>query len=303
MQLNTTILKLIEIINNDDNYLYNNYVKDNFIAVKEIYPFLIESDYAEKALKKIMVHSNNPNLYIEVINQLDDKYIKRNFALMLCEFYQGQNNLEGLTEAIALQEFDFLGFRELVVYFANNYSEKDFLNAFAKINRRESLMPRDYNAIKLFVEKFSFNNGIEEAKKMCTKLNITKLVNHTIPMILGQASTLTLPELESLIKNEVEDMDTEVRVHEEVFTKLYERNTDNSLQIKILDSMASYAELIPKDLKVRGYPSKFWTLYSWRIGMKYLELDQKEKVEEIIKKLDGKHKKLLKDSFIAKYKN
>lgn len=306
MNTNFTIKNLIEIINSGNNDLSNNYIKYNLIDLKLDFPFLDESDYAEKALKKIIITYKNPSLYTETIIQLNDKYDKRNFALLLSELYQEQNNLEGIKniiDTVLKEEFDFLGYRELVFYYANNYSEKDFFNAFAKINRREMLMPRDFNAIKLFIEKYSAKNGLEVAKKMCLKLKMDKLINPVIPIILGQSFNLSLVELEKTIKNEVEEMETQVRVHEDVFTKLYERTADKSLQLDILDLMLNYAELIPKDLKVKGYPSKFWTLYLWRLGQKYLAHDKKEKVEEIIKKLTGNNKKSLKESYNFKYKN
>lgn len=300
MQTNTIINKLVETVNTGDNTLYN---IDELMLV---YDFLFKSDWPERTLNRILNYYKSPLMYEEVISKLENKYSKRNFALLLCELYQEQNSLEGLKDIIStvlIEEFDFLGYRELVVYYANNYSEKEFFDAFAKINRREMLMPRDYNAIKLFIEKYSSKNGLEAAKKMCLKLKMDKLVNPAIPIILGQSFNLSLVELEKTIKNEVEEMETQVRVHEDVFTKLYERNLDKSLQIDILDLMFNYAELIPKELKVKGYPSKLWTLYLWRVGQKYLVHDKKEKVEEIIKKLTGNNKKNLKESYNTKYKN
>jgi hypothetical protein len=300
MQTNTIINKLVETINTGDNTLYN---IDELMLV---YDFLFKSDWPERTLNRILDYYKSPLMYEEVISKLENKYSKRNFALLLSELYQEQNNLEGIKniiDTVLKEEFDFLGYRELVFYYANNYSEKDFFDAFAKINRREMLMPRDYNAIKLFIEKYSAKNGLEVAKKMCLKLKMDKLVKPVIPIILGQSFNLSLVELEKTIKNEVEEMETQVRVHEDVFTKLYERTADKSLQLDILDLMLNYAELIPKDLKVKGYPSKFWTLYLWRLGQKYLAHDKKEKVEEIIKKLTGNNKKSLKESYNFKYKN
>ena len=305
MELDSITIQLIRVVNGKDIDLNNAYIRDNLPVFKAVYPFLNESDYVERGLRKIVQHYHDSEIYIMVCKQLEDKYDKRNYALLLCEFYEEQNNLAGIQyviDVLLIEEFKFLGYRVRLSYFAKHYSEKDFFDTFSKINRKETLLPKDYHAIALFIKQYSANHGIELTKKMIDKQKWAKFVNYKIPMILGQAGSLFIVELEKLVEIEAENGEMECNMHEKVFLSLYSHTSDNFIKLSILDLMYSYAERIPKDIKVKGYPSKFWTLYLWRVGMEYLELGQKEKVEAIIKKLTGRNKDALKDSYRMKYK-
>jgi hypothetical protein len=94
MQTNTIINKLVETINTGDNTLYN---IDELMLV---YDFLFKSDWPERTLNRILDYYKSPLMYEEIISKLENKYSKRNFALLLSELYQEQNNLEGIKNII-----------------------------------------------------------------------------------------------------------------------------------------------------------------------------------------------------------
>jgi hypothetical protein len=231
--------------------------------------------------------------------------------LLLSEFYLENNNLAGINntiESYLIDEFKFHGYRHLLSYYANNYNEEKFLEVFKKIEKRNTLTPYDRNAISLFIEKYTDAvQDIEQTKKMVSKNKFwTKIEDYIIPMLVGLFKNRpykTYELIEEIVRTEIENLDNTYFVTENVLNELYEKSNSEEGKNIILDILYGLCEKIPKELKVKGYPSKIWTLILWRVGCKYIELNNPERVKEIISKLTGKNKESLKTLYNEKYKD
>jgi hypothetical protein len=125
------------------------------------------------------------------------------------------------------------------------------------------------------------------------------------PMLVGlfkNRSYKTYNLIEEIVNTEIKNLDNTYFVIENVLNELYERSNNEEIKNTILDILQGLCEKIPKELKVKGYPSKVWTLILWRVGRKYIELNNPERVKEIITKLTGKNKESLKTLYNEKYK-
>ncbi len=312
-EINPTLDNLVDIELKGDLNEISFFIRNNFEPFQNEFPFLHDTISVSLAIERILVNLKSEVLFmatLEKIKGLAEKYFYRNISLLLSEFYLGNNNLPGIYNIIEnhlIDEFKFHGYRHLLSYYAKNYNEDKFLEIFKKIEKRNTLNPYDRNAISLFIEKYTDTvQDIEQTKKMVFKNKIwNKIEDYITPMLVGlfkNRSYKTYNLIEEIVNTEIENLDNTYFVIENVLNELYEKSNNKEIKNTILDLLQGLCEKIPKELKVKGYPSKVWTLILWRVGCKYIELNNPERVKEIMMKLTGKNKESLKKFYCEKYK-
>jgi hypothetical protein len=227
----------------------------------------------------------------------------------LADLYLEKNNVESLEKIVneyLNDEFKYLGYRKILQFYSKQHDEKKFLEIFKKIEKKNSLMPIDRKAINTFIEKFASNCvDINLVKELVRKKKIyPKIEQFIIPMLIGYfGNREDFQEIEKLVWSELNDEYDKFSCTEIIYNELFERSKNQDYKHKLLSELEELCKRIPQELKVKGYPSKLWTLLLWRVGCKYLDLDNKNKVEQIIKMLSGKNKDSLKELYKNKYKN
>ncbi|WP_299190500.1 hypothetical protein [uncultured Aquimarina sp.] len=309
--MNDSLTELLEIILSGDKDKCSFHVINNFERFHNEFDFLHKRIGVETAIEKILQESKDEKLINFAINKIGEsdkyKYVRRNYILILADLFLEKNNLTGLeviTAKTLKDEFKFRGYRKLLLYYSKNYDEKKFLETFKKIEKRNTLMPIDKKGINRFIEKYSsIHKDINQVKDLIRKKRIYPKVNLFItPMIIGYfGNREDFQEIENIVTEEMENEYDYYSYIEIIYNELYERSDKIDYKLKLLLTLEDLCERTPKDIKVKGYPSKLWTLLLWRVGCKYLDLNKKEKVEQIIKKLTGKNKSSLKDLYGSKY--
>ncbi len=299
------VLKFLEIVKSADSELNSFYIRDHIQELQTTFPFLHDRMGVSTALERIAAESNNPEFCLELSAKHPDIYGQRNLILLAADAYIKQNQEEALKQLVTQKlpkEFAYLGYRKLMIYYAQNYDEKKFGAVYKKINRRKTLNPYENQAIQLFIEKYAAIHGLDGAQKMAQKLKLEPTSQFVLlPIFLGLGSPESIAEIRNKISKELSPAEGQAFLMEEVFTKFYERAESKEQKMEILGYLEAYAHEIPQDLRIKGYPGKFWSLYLWRLGTKYLALEEPEPVLQIIKKLRGKNKEHLKKAYEEKY--
>jgi len=290
-----SLTELLEIILSGDKDKCSFHVINNFERFHNEFDFLHNRIGVGTAIEKILIESRNEkliNFAIAKVGESDKhKYTRRNYILILADLFLEKNDLaklEAITTEKLKDEFKFRGYRKLLLYYSKNYDEKKFLETFKKIEKRNTLMPIDKNGINTFIEKYSsIHKNIDQVKELVRKKKIyPRIEMYLTPMLLGYfGSSEDFKKIEILVNAEISD----------------ESERFSQTEIKLLPVIEDLCHRIPKEFKVKGYPSKLWTLLLWRVGCKYLDLDKKEKVEQIVKILTGKNKSSLKELYSSKY--
>lgn len=303
--------ELLEIELTGDSDKRSFHVIHNFERFHEEFPFLHDGIGVSIAIKKILFELKDENMIKYAIERIgnthEQRFAKRNYVLILADLYLENDNLMGLENIISdylKDEFKFHGYRKLLIYYSKHYDEKKFLETFKKIEKRNTLMPVDKDAINRFIEAYSSKcKDIDVVKEWVRKKKIYSNISQFItPMLLGYFGSRTdFQDIERIVFEEMEDDNERYSYTEIIYNELYDRSEKIAYKLKLLATLENFCDRIPKELKVIGYPSKLWTLFLWRVGCKYLDLDKKEKVEQIIKKLTGKNKDSLKGMYKEKY--
>lgn len=289
------------------------YVKHNFERFYNEFSFLHNHMGVGKAIEKILSESKDESMIKYAIDKIgnthEQRYKRRNYILILADLYLENDNLIGLENIISdylIDEFKFRGYRKLLIYYSKHYDEKKFLEVFKKIEKRNTLMPVDRDAINKFIETYSSNcKDIDKVRELVRKKKIYPKINQFItPMVLGYFGEHNdFQEIERIVFEEMNDEYDCYSYTETIYNELYDRSEKKEYKLKLLATLENLCDRIPKEIKVIGYPSKLWTLFFWRVGCKYLDLNEKEKVEQIIKKLTGKNKISLREMYKEKYMN
>lgn len=308
-----TLDELLEIELNGERGKCSFHVRHNFERFHNEFPFLHDTIGVGSAIEKILSESKDESMIKHAIEKIGDsheqRFTKRNYILILADLYLEYDNEDGLENIIfnyLKDEFKFHGYRKLLIYYSKHYDEKKFLETFKNIAKRNTLMPVDRDAINKFIETYSFKcKDLDKVKDLVRKKKIYPKINqYIIPMLVGYfGSRDDFQLIESIVFDEMDDENECYSYTEIIYNELYKRSNEIEYRLKLLAVLEDLCDRIPKELKVIGYPSKLWTLFLWRVGCKYLDLDKKEKVEQIIKKLTGKNKDSLKGMYEEKYKN
>ena len=312
LELNPILDKLVDICLNGDQNENSFYIINNFEFIQKELPFLHKNISVSPAIEKILETLKNEALFFATIDKIKDSeeiYFLRNISTLLSEFYLETNNLQGIKsviESYLIDEFKFHGYRHLLSYYSKNYDEEKFLEVFKKIEKRNRLNPNDRNAIGLFIEKYTeAAQDIELTKKMVVKNKLWKSIDDYLkPMLLGIFKNKPYQEynlIDKIVETEIENPHDRFFIEENVLNSLYERTNNIEAKYYILGLLNNMVEKIPRDIKVQGYPSKLWTLILWRIGCKYVELNNRELTIQTIKSLSGKHKDDLKNLYNEKF--
>ena len=312
-ELNPILDKLVDIYLNGDQNEVSFYITNNFEFIQKKFPFLHKNNSVSPAIGKILSTLKNEELFLATIDKIKDSeeiYFLRNISTLLSEFYLETNNLQGIKsviESYLIGEFKFYGYRHLLAYYSKNYDEVEFLEVFKKIEKRNKLNPNDRTAIGLFIEKYTeAAHDIELTKKMVAKNKLWKTIDDYLePMLLGLFKNKPFHEynlIDKIVEIEIENPHDRFFILENILNSLYERTNNIEAKYYILGLINNMVEKIPRDHKVQGYPSKLWTLILWRIGCKYIELNNRELTIQTIKSLSGKHKEELKSLYNESFK-
>ena len=312
IDINPTLNLLIDIELSGDKNERSFYVRRNFKELSKEFPYLHDTIGVEASICKILKESESENLLklsLSKIKNAKNRYFVRNIAMILSEYYLSTKNLSGIQNVVdnyLEDEFKFLGQRQILAYYAENYNPDGFFRTLDKIERKNSLTPTDRNTINLFIENFTSTNlDLEETKKMVKKHKLwNKIEDYIRPMLVGYFKNKDVSEFHligDMVFAELEDDYSRYFAIEDIYYELYSKIDESEKKIKTLNSLKIFVEGIPKELKVKGHPGKLWTLCYWRLGCKYMELDVKQEVSGIIKLLTGKNKESLQELFRQKY--
>ena len=283
MSLPNKIIEVINILNDPTPKKYELYER-----FKSEFPDFEFWSSAKQNLQTLtLVYSCTNDQIQECVNLLNGKYQKRDLLLFWLNLAIDQSDLNQIDNIIEQLEEDqrFLGFRKKLRYYLNQSDLDGFLDCYKKINKRQSLLPETINVIDEMIEVISHKMDISETKAFLVKKKMysPKQVQDKLASILvGQIGKISL---DNLLASAWREFDKDAILYENFIQKLSNRLNDKRKQEKLLEHWFEFAKNLDNDWKITGSPLKLKDEALWRVGKKYVELDNIEKAQMVTKEL------------------